>query len=392
MLRMHEALGYLNHALANAPVKRVVFGLDFFMFNGEERTNPSYDSTLVGRRLRPWDYVYQPLLTKDALLASITTAQVSHETPDRREFLPNGYRPGTQVFYHLADYPKLHNYTNYVFLSKDPSQTPYYGRFKLSDEAFRDFEQFVKTCRSHNIECEFFITPAHALLDGEGIRLAGLTEVTEEWKRRLVEVLAKNGLTLWDFSGYNSITTETVRSPMKYYWDSSHFTEATADLILSRMFGDGEAMARIEEGLGFRVARGSSGKGGARALVEMIKAQREDRGLNSCLAIDGSRGPRGIAQLGTITLAQKTGSLLLPVAASTDHCWVWRKSWDRTVIPKPGATVTVQIGTPIEVPPKLDETQLEALRLRLETAIVGMHRELDRTTGYHDAEPLQRPA
>lgn len=163
-------------------------------------------------------------------------------------------------------------------------------------------------------------------------------------------------------------------------------------ILMCSQSRDGEAMARIEEGLGFRVARGSSGKGGARALVEMIKAQREDRGLNSCLAIDGSRGPRGIAQLGTITLAQKTGSLLLPVAASTDHCWVWRKSWDRTVIPKPGATVTVQIGTPIEVPPKLDETQLEALRLRLETAIVGMHRELDRTTGYHDAEPLQRPA
>lgn len=76
-------------------------------------------------------------------------------------------------------------------------------------------------------------------------------------------------------------------------------------ILMCSQSRDGEAMTRIEEGLGFRVARGSSGKGGARALVEMIKAQREDRGLNSCLAIDGSRGPRGIAQLGTITLAQK---------------------------------------------------------------------------------------
>ncbi len=153
---------------------------------------------------------------------------------------------------------------------------------------------------------------------------------------------------------------------------------------------DGEAMARIEEGLGFRVARGSSGKGGARALVEMIKAQREDPGLNSCLAIDGSRGPRGVAQLGIITLAQKTGSVLLPVAGSAARCWRWDASWDRTVIPKPGATVAVRAGDPIEVPAKLDPEQLEALRRRVEDDLLRMHTELDATTGYSDPEPLRR--
>ena len=154
---------------------------------------------------------------------------------------------------------------------------------------------------------------------------------------------------------------------------------------------DGEAMARIEEGLGFRVARGSSGKGGARALVEMIKAQREDPGLNSCLAIDGSRGPRGVAQLGIITLAQKTGSVLLPVAGSTDHCWRWDASWDRTVIPKWGATVAVRAADPIPVPAKLAPEELEALRLRVETTLVGLHVALDAETGYADSEPLQAP-
>lgn len=160
-------------------------------------------------------------------------------------------------------------------------------------------------------------------------------------------------------------------------------------ILMCSQSRDGEAMARIEEGLGFRVARGSSGKGGARALVEMIKAQREDRGLNSCLAIDGSRGPRGVAQFGTLTLAQKTGSLLLPVAASTNHCWRWNASWDRTIIPRPGATVIVRIGSPIEVAPKLDDTQLENLRRRLEDTMFALHSELDAETGYRDAEPLR---
>ena len=163
-------------------------------------------------------------------------------------------------------------------------------------------------------------------------------------------------------------------------------------ILMCSQSRDGEAMARIEEGLGFRVARGSSGKGGARALVEMIKAQREDPGLNSCLAIDGSRGPRGFAQLGILTLAQKTGSVLLPVAGSAAHSWRWNASWDRTVIPKPGATVAVRAGAPIEVPAKLDPVQLEALRLHVETTLLSMHAELDAVTGYADPEPLQRPA
>ena len=162
-------------------------------------------------------------------------------------------------------------------------------------------------------------------------------------------------------------------------------------ILMCSQSRDGELMTRIEEGLGFRVARGSSGKGGARALVEMIRAQREDRGLNSCLSADGSRGPRGIAQLGTITLAQKTGSVLLPVAASTAEAWVWKKSWDRTVIPKPNARLRIRIGEPIEVPAKLEPEATEALRLRLERTLLAMHGELDALTGYRDSVPLRAP-
>ena len=124
---------------------------------------------------------------------------------------------------------------------------------------------------------------------------------------------------------------------------------------------------------------------------ELREAQRDERGLNSCLAIDGSRGPRGIAQLGTITLAQKTGSLLLPVAGSADRCWVWEKSWDRTIIPRPGARVTVMVGEPIEVPAKLDAAATESLRLRLETALHTLHARADAASGFRDTEPLRLP-
>ncbi len=174
--------------------------------------------------------------------------------------------------------------------------------------------------------------------------------------------------------------------PLLYYFSQP---ERGRWIMMCSQSRDGELMTRLEEGMGHRVARGSSGRGGARALVEMIKAQRDDPALNSSLAIDGSRGPRGIAQLGLITLAQKTGSLILPVAASTADCWVWKKSWDRSVIPKSRAAIRVSIGTPIEAPARLDADGTEALRMQMERTLIAMHQQLDARTGFRDSEPIQ---
>jgi lysophospholipid acyltransferase (LPLAT)-like uncharacterized protein len=160
-------------------------------------------------------------------------------------------------------------------------------------------------------------------------------------------------------------------------------------MLMCSRSSDGDVMTRVEEGLGYRVARGSSGSGGARALAEMIKAQREDPKLNSCLAVDGSRGPRGLAQLGILTLARKTNGVLLPVAASSPNCWVIQKSWDRTAIPKFGAQIHVLVGQPMDVPRHLDATQAESIRIALQEQLICMHTELDARVGFKDTEPLK---
>jgi lysophospholipid acyltransferase (LPLAT)-like uncharacterized protein len=159
-------------------------------------------------------------------------------------------------------------------------------------------------------------------------------------------------------------------------------------MLMCSRSSDGDLMTSVEKGLGYRVARGSSGSGGARALAEMIKAQREDRHLNSCLAVDGSRGPRGVAQLGILTLARKNAGVLLPVAASASKSWVLG-SWDRTVIPKPGAKIRILIGEPMELPARMDEQQAESARLELQRRLLAMHLDLDARTGFTDSQPLQ---
>jgi lysophospholipid acyltransferase (LPLAT)-like uncharacterized protein len=159
-------------------------------------------------------------------------------------------------------------------------------------------------------------------------------------------------------------------------------------MLMCSRSSDGDLMTSVEKGLGYRVARGSSGSGGARALAEMIRAQREDHHLNACLAVDGSRGPRGIAQLGILTLARKNAGVLLPVAASASRSWVLG-SWDRTVIPKPGAAIRILIGEPMELPLKMDERQTETARIELQRRLIEMHLDLDSRVGFTDSEPLQ---
>jgi hypothetical protein len=162
-------------------------------------------------------------------------------------------------------------------------------------------------------------------------------------------------------------------------------------VIMCSKSRDGRFMAEVERGLGYEVVFGSSGSGGARALVDMIKLVRRDPELQSCMAIDGSRGPRGICQHGIVAMAQKTGGVVLPVAGSADRVTVWPKSWDRMLLPHPNATIPILFGTPIEVPAKLSEEEMESVRQKVERAVLDLHREADAEVGFRDTEPLQDP-
>lgn len=154
---------------------------------------------------------------------------------------------------------------------------------------------------------------------------------------------------------------------------------------------DGDAIAYVEQRLGFQVVRGSSGRGGARALVSLIKLLRDAPGQCAGLSIDGSRGPRGIAQAGGLVLAQKSGGVVLPIAASTRQCWVYGRSWDRLAVPRPFAEIHVDVAEPIAVPADADAAEIERLRLQLEQTVLALHANLDRHTGFADTEPLRAP-
>ncbi len=124
--------------------------------------------------------------------------------------------------------------------------------------------------------------------------------------------------------------------------------------ILASDSRDGEYAARYMRFFGFVPVRGSSSKGGARAL-RILKKQLAS-GLSVALTPDGPRGPKYQVQPGVVALAQMTGCPILPISLNAPRRWQL-KGWDRTQIPKPFSRVDFMIGSPIQVPARLDEEQ-----------------------------------
>ncbi len=154
---------------------------------------------------------------------------------------------------------------------------------------------------------------------------------------------------------------------------------------------DGDAMARVEQRLGFEVVRGSSGSGGLQALVDMIERVHSSPGLGACLAVDGSRGPRGRVQGGIVALAQRTGGLILPVTASARPAHIFRRAWDRTLLPLPFARVEVIYGEPFAVPARMKAAELKRWCTELESRMVALQARADQLSGSADEAGVCAP-
>ncbi len=111
---------------------------------------------------------------------------------------------------------------------------------------------------------------------------------------------------------------------------------------------DGQYLSDFARVLGYRSVRGSSSRGAARALLGAVRELQS--GYSVAFTPDGPRGPRRELKPGVVAAAQRGGGVIVPVHARADRAWRL-DSWDRFLIPKPGARVTVSYGRPFEVSP-----------------------------------------
>lgn len=109
---------------------------------------------------------------------------------------------------------------------------------------------------------------------------------------------------------------------------------------------DGEYLSSFARSLGYQLIRGSSTRGGGRALLGAIRALRE--GTPVGVTPDGPRGPRRVVKPGALAAAEQGGALIVPVHADSQPAWR-AASWDGFLVPPPFARVRVAYGEPFSV-------------------------------------------
>lgn len=191
------------------------------------------------------------------------------------------------------------------------------------------------------------------------IRLLGMT-----WRMRPVndaELVARRA------SGERVIFTLWHGELLPLLWH--HRGEGIAVVISEHR--DGEIIARIAERLGYTTVRGSTSRGGGRALIGLMRAI--EAGHDGAVTPDGPRGPAHVFAPGAAIASQRTGAPLAIIRATATRAWRL-KSWDRFLVPKPFATVRVIYGPLVSVDagsPREAAEQAPRLQAVLDAVPVG---------------------
>ncbi len=148
---------------------------------------------------------------------------------------------------------------------------------------------------------------------------------------------------------------ENQKRPIIYsFWHNqilyaTHFWRFRSIVVMTSRHFDGENIARVIESFGYGTARGSSGRGGLRALIELKR--HLGAGTDVAFTVDGPKGPVYQVKAGPLWLSRQTSAPIVPFHIEPKRFWRL-KSWDRFRIPKPFSPLLVKIGRPLIVPSK----------------------------------------
>lgn len=234
---MYELRCYFEHALINQPdLEQVVIGLDELMFSKFVEDRPDFNPDRLGKRHIDLQDSLNTIFSLDAFDDSRQTIQSNRENPQNvllSNFMvkPDIFVDGTLALDSSRPTPgSVETFKANLANRLRPDRSDgRYSQYELSDESLEDFRKIVEISEQHNIDLKVFISPEHSTLFAAMNSVLYGPEI-DHWKRELVKIAP-----VWDFSGYNSITTEALSRDMKYYLDSSHYSPETGNLILERM-------------------------------------------------------------------------------------------------------------------------------------------------------------
>ena len=151
------------------------------------------------------------------------------------------------------------------------------------------------------------------------------------------------------------------------------YRDANSTILVSSSF-DGECIARTLHRLGMRTVRGSSTRGGQKALRAMPGAFQDGFMV---FTADGPKGPARLAKVGPVMLARSTGIPIYCFHLAPRHAWRLN-SWDRMLIPQPFTRVHVRVSQAIEVPAEASHEELRAVHQQMQETLERVRLEAER--------------
>ena len=163
----------------------------------------------------------------------------------------------------------------------------------------------------------------------------------------------------------------------------STYTPFTALVTLGR---DGDWAAALLRRLGFDAVRGSSLRGGSRAVSELVRALRST-GRPAAIVVDGPLGPAGKAKAGTVVVGMRTHRPIRALGVAARREIVFRRTWSRIFLPLPFTRVVIACDDPLPVPTSAGPGQVAALAEELSRRLAFMRRRALDAVGRSPVEP-----
>jgi lysophospholipid acyltransferase (LPLAT)-like uncharacterized protein len=113
---------------------------------------------------------------------------------------------------------------------------------------------------------------------------------------------------------------------------------------ITSLSDDGELQTRIVSRFGYRIIRGSTGRGGMRAALTAVKRLQE----GGILAItpDGPKGPANVVQDGTVFLAKRAKCPIVPLGVGISRRRLMN-AWDKYALPALFTKCAIIFGEPM---------------------------------------------
>ncbi len=197
---------------------------------------------------------------------------------------------------------------------------------------------------------------------------------------RTAAYLLGRGLKAWmetmdsRFSGYDfsaDVSSKTYSEPVLYvHWHEylllpAAMRRGSGMTLLVSEHRDANWLGWVAEDFGFRTVRGSSTKGGIKAILRFRKEYRDS---SFVVTPDGPKGPRRVMSQGCVQLSSMLRMPIVPVGMGF-HRPFRAKSWDRLAIPRLSSRVRLVLGPKINIPRGLDDRGIESYRSCIENTL-----------------------